>query len=131
MIAETLADIRRRIESLASDDGRYYLACARTGDRPTPVAGLAFESRETAARAARACQRYRESLRQYDESVPYRDLVVHERHAAVPADSGSDARDAGTADSDATDVAATDAGVHDSDAIDPDATDTGTAGDRR
>ncbi|WP_092813078.1 DUF7552 domain-containing protein [Halopenitus malekzadehii] len=107
---ETLADTRRRIESLASDAGRYYLACARTGDRPTPVAGLVFESREVAARAARACQRYRESLRRYDDSVPYRDLVVHERRVATSADRRSDAidvdaGDAGAVDADATDTA--------------------------
>ncbi|WP_280535243.1 hypothetical protein [Halopenitus sp. POP-27] len=86
-MAETLADTRRRIESLASDTGRYYLACARTGDRPTPVAGLSFESREAARAAARACRTYRTSLRRYDEAVPYYDLVIHERHDVTPAGS--------------------------------------------
>lgn len=34
MVATTLADIRDHVERLSTDDGEYYVVCARTGDRP-------------------------------------------------------------------------------------------------
>ena len=40
MIGTTLTEIRDHIESLASDDGEYYLVCARYGDRPVPASDL-------------------------------------------------------------------------------------------
>jgi hypothetical protein len=48
MIGTTLEDIRTHIEALASEDGSYYLICARYGDRPVPTAGLRFETQTTA-----------------------------------------------------------------------------------
>lgn len=75
----TLRDVRGRVESLASDAGRYHLVCARTGETPVPVAGLSFESRESARTAARAAERYRTALRRYDADLPHYDLVVCER----------------------------------------------------
>ncbi|WP_449289236.1 DUF7552 domain-containing protein [Natrarchaeobius oligotrophus] len=47
-----LDDIRRYVESLASDSGEYVLRCGRTGDRPVPAAGLTFGTRATARAAA-------------------------------------------------------------------------------
>jgi hypothetical protein len=75
----TLRDVRDRIESLASDVGRYRLVCARTGETPVPVAGLSFESREIARNAAREAERYRSALRRYDDGLAHHDLIVCER----------------------------------------------------
>ena len=72
----TLTGIRDRIEALASADGRYYVACARTGDRPVPAAGHRFPDRATARAAARLTGRYRARLRRYDPQVPLYDLIV-------------------------------------------------------
>jgi hypothetical protein len=74
----SLADVRERIESLAGPDGEFYLRCGRTGDRPVPAAGLRFETRATARRAARATERYRAMLRRYDPRVPCYDVIVHQ-----------------------------------------------------
>jgi hypothetical protein len=76
MIGSTLAEIRERIETLASDGGEYYLVCARTGLRPVPVTDLRFESRETARSAARATEQYRAALRRYDPRLPHHDPIV-------------------------------------------------------
>ena len=51
MVGRTLRDLRERLTALASPNGRYVVACARTGERPTPIAGLRFGDRETAAAA--------------------------------------------------------------------------------
>lgn len=78
MVGSTLGKLRRHIEALESDGGRYYLVCGRTGDRPVPTVGKRFESRETADRAVRATERYRSALRRYDPQLPYYDLIVCE-----------------------------------------------------
>ncbi|WP_247730391.1 DUF7551 domain-containing protein [Halovivax limisalsi] len=78
MVGVTLAEIRAHIESLASDDGDYYVVCGRTGDRPVPAAGHRFPDRATARAAARATGQYRSALRRYDPQVPYYDLIVCE-----------------------------------------------------
>ena len=74
----TLTGIRDRIEALASANGRYYVACARTGDRPVPAAGHRFPDRGTARTAARLIGRYRARLRRYDPQVPPYNLIVCE-----------------------------------------------------
>ncbi|QAU12030.1 hypothetical protein EKH57_04310 [Halorubrum sp. BOL3-1] len=76
MIGTTLAEIRGHIESLASDDGEYYLVCARYGDRPVPASNLRFDTRATARAAAQATTQYRQALRRYDPQVPYYDIVA-------------------------------------------------------
>jgi hypothetical protein len=76
MAPPTLIDIREHIEDLASDAGRYYVVCARTGDRPVPAAGHRFPDRAAARAAARATERYRAALRRYDPRTPRHDLVV-------------------------------------------------------
>ena len=76
MIGTTLAEIRDHIESLASDDGEYYLVCARYGDRPVPASDLRFDTRATARAAAQATTQYRQALRRYDPQVPYYDIVA-------------------------------------------------------
>ena len=82
----TLAGIRERIEALASADGRYYVTCARTGDRPIPAAGHRFPNRATARTAARLTERYRAVLRRYDPQVPSYDPIVRQGpSAATPA----------------------------------------------
>jgi hypothetical protein len=76
MNGETLGDIRTHIEALAAESGEYYLVCSRYGDRPVPAADLSFEDRETAQKAARATERYRATLRQYDTRLPRYDIIV-------------------------------------------------------
>lgn len=76
MIGTTLTEIRTHIESLATQDGEYYLTCARYGDRPVPASTLRFPTRATARAAAQATTQYRQALRQYDPQVPYYDVIV-------------------------------------------------------
>ncbi|WP_247004791.1 DUF7551 domain-containing protein [Halosolutus gelatinilyticus] len=78
MIGNTLGDIRVYIESLATESGRYFLVCGRTGDRPVPAAGLSFENRAVARAAARATEQYRAALRRYDPQVPTYDVIICE-----------------------------------------------------
>jgi hypothetical protein len=78
-----LRDCRRRIEALAGE-GRFRVACARTGESPVPVAGLRFPDRETAATAAWLTRRYRAALRRWDPETPWLDPVVHERGPRGP-----------------------------------------------
>jgi hypothetical protein len=84
-VSPTLPALRDRIESLADDDGRYCVACARTGVSPVSVSGLRYADRKTAARAARLTRAYRARLRRFDPAVAYHDLVVHEETTAVRA----------------------------------------------
>jgi len=76
VIGTTLAEIRDHVESLASDDGEYYLVCARYGDRPVPASDLRFDTRATARAAAQATAQYRQALRRYDPQVPQYDIVA-------------------------------------------------------
>lgn len=84
MFGTTLREIRRHVDALASDGGEYYVACARTGDRPIPVAGRRFDDRALAEIAARTAREYRAALRRYDPQLPYHDLIV--REATAPAE---------------------------------------------
>jgi hypothetical protein len=77
MVGTDLATIRGRLEALADNDGEFVVACARTGERPFPVAGLRFPDRETAADALSLATAYRETLARYDPWTPRYDLVVH------------------------------------------------------
>jgi len=81
MVGPTLIDIRKHIDGLATEDGRYYLVCGRTGDRPVPAACTRFPDRAAARAAARATEQYRSALRRYDPQVPYYDLIVCEETA--------------------------------------------------
>lgn len=83
-MGDDLRSMRERMNELAVDDGRFYVACARTGERPFPVAGLRLADRETAAAAADLARSYRRTLEQYDPRAPRYDLVVHEQTAPVP-----------------------------------------------
>lgn len=83
MIGTILGDLREYIEVLASDSGRYCLACGRTGHRPVPADGLYFESREAARIAGRATEQYRAVLRRYDPQLPYYDVIVCEELPTV------------------------------------------------
>ena len=78
MFGGTLRDLRERIADRHEDDGRYYVNCARTGERPVPVAGSRFPTRETAVAAAELAAEYRAELRRYDPRLPHYDLVVSE-----------------------------------------------------
>ncbi|WP_254278629.1 DUF7552 domain-containing protein [Haloarcula marina] len=82
-IGPTLVEIRESIEQFASDDGRYYVVCGRTGERPVPVAGRRFESRATARAALEATEQYRCALRRYDPRTPRYDLIVCEAHLPI------------------------------------------------
>jgi len=105
MIGSTLRESRRRIQSLAIDDGSYYIVCARTGKRPLPVAGKRFDSRGAATAALRAAERYRRTLRRHDPQLPMYELIVCEDEppdgttsAETPGEKrGSMARDASSA----------------------------------
>ncbi|MBZ6495125.1 DUF7551 domain-containing protein [Natrinema longum] len=76
MVGTTLREIRHHIERLASNDGEYYVVCARSGERPVPVAGQRFATRTDAADAAHATEQYRAALRRYDPQLPFYDPVV-------------------------------------------------------
>jgi hypothetical protein len=78
MFGGTLRDLRERIADRHEDDGRYYVNCARTGERPVPVADKRFPTRETAVAAAELAGEYRAELRRYDPRLPHYDLVVSE-----------------------------------------------------
>lgn len=85
MVGDDLRTMRARLNDLAADDGRFYVACARTGERPFPVGGLRFADRETAASAAELARTYRTTLERYDPRAPQYDLIVHEQTTPVPA----------------------------------------------
>ncbi len=76
MVGVTLAQLRARVEELASDGGTYSIVCGRTGDRPVPAVRKRFDEREVAGEALRATEQYRAALRRYDPQLPYYDLIV-------------------------------------------------------
>ncbi|GGN13798.1 DUF7551 domain-containing protein [Halarchaeum nitratireducens] len=78
MVGRTLDEIRERLEGYACDDGSYYLACARTGERPIPSGDRRFPDRGTATQAADLVDAYRAELRQYDPHLPHRDVIVRQ-----------------------------------------------------
>ncbi|MGQ4554723.1 DUF7551 domain-containing protein [Halobellus sp. GM3] len=78
MVGATLRDIRRHVDCLSARNGPYAVVCGRTGCEPSPVAGLRFDDRDTAAEAAEATAEYRATLRQYDPQVPFYDPLVHD-----------------------------------------------------
>ena len=78
MVGGTLRELRDRITAAHEDGGRYYVRCARTGERPVPVAGKRFPDRETAVEAADLAASYRAELRQYDPRLTHHDLIVSE-----------------------------------------------------
>ncbi|EMA36170.1 DUF7552 domain-containing protein [Halococcus hamelinensis] len=80
----TLRDIRARLVSLASEDGRYVVVCGRTDARPVPVSGLRFADRATAASGVRVAEAYRAHLRRYDPRLPVHEFVVQETVATDP-----------------------------------------------
>jgi len=69
------------IERLASDDGAYYVVCARSGERPvrSPASGS-----RPAGRGGRpqATEQYRAALRRYDPRLPFYDPIVCQARAA-------------------------------------------------
>lgn len=74
---EVLRRARERVAALATEDGAFHVACAATGARPEPVAGVTFGSHEDARRAAAAARRYRAALRELDPELASYDLVVY------------------------------------------------------
>lgn len=78
MVGRTLDEIRERLVGYACDDGPYYLACARTGERPIPSGEHRFPDRESATQAADLVDAYRAELRQYDPRLPHRDVIVRQ-----------------------------------------------------
>ena len=83
MVGGTLRELRERIAALHDGDGRYYVSCARTGERPVPVDGRWFPDRETAVEAAETATSYRAELRCYDPQVPCYDLIASEEAGTV------------------------------------------------
>jgi hypothetical protein len=90
MVGDTLRDIRDHLRTLADPAGRYYLVCARTGERPFPADCHRFPDRETAVEAATAADAYRDELRQWDRRLPIRDFVVCEDPYLPPSASRTD-----------------------------------------
>jgi len=87
MIGTTLNEIHDHIESLADEDGDYYLVCGRYGDPPVPAADLRFDTRATARVATQVTEQYRRVLRRYDPQVPYYDVIACQDTAPmVPGD---------------------------------------------
>ncbi|WP_435098301.1 DUF7551 domain-containing protein [Halarchaeum sp. P4] len=78
MVGRTLDEIRRRLDEYTDPEGRYYLACARTGERPVPSGERRYPDRERAAKAADLVDAYRDELRQYDPRLPHYDVIVRE-----------------------------------------------------
>ncbi|SDX57727.1 DUF7551 domain-containing protein [Halobellus clavatus] len=78
MVGSTLLDIRRHVDALATPRGPYAVVCGRTGCEPSPVTGLRFDDRDTAAEAADAASEYRATLRQYDPQVLFYEPLVHD-----------------------------------------------------
>lgn len=78
MVGATLREMRERVDALASLDGPFVVACARTGERPVPVTALRFADRPIAVEAAEIVTSYRAALREYDPQVPRYDLIVHD-----------------------------------------------------
>jgi len=97
MVGRTLDEIRRRLGEHASPDGRYYLACARTGERPVPSGEHRFPDRETATRAADLVDAYRDELRRYDPRLPHYDVIVRELPSRTAAPDGPERDHAGAA----------------------------------
>jgi hypothetical protein len=75
MTRRTLARLREGLEAVASIDGDDVVGCARTGARPSPVAGRGFPSRHAAV-VARLAGHYRARLRRYAPETAVSDLVV-------------------------------------------------------
>ncbi|WP_435186219.1 DUF7551 domain-containing protein [Halobellus sp. EA9] len=84
MVGSTLRDIRRHVDALAAPEGPYAVVCGRTGCELSPVAGLRFDDRDTAAEAADVTAEYRATLRQYDPQVPFYDPLVHDVEESPP-----------------------------------------------
>ncbi|MFB6089614.1 MAG: hypothetical protein ABEJ97_01025 [Halobellus sp.] len=78
MVGSTLRDIRRHVDALAAPQGPYAVVSGRTGSEPSPVSGLRFDDRDTAAEAADVTAEYRATLRQYDPQVPFSEPLVHD-----------------------------------------------------
>lgn len=69
---------RERVETLASETGRFGVACKDTGRCPEPVSEARFETFAAAEAACAAASAYREAMRRLDPSLPEYDLVVSE-----------------------------------------------------
>lgn len=78
MAARELHQLRRCIGRLTSAEGRYYVMCARTGIRPSPVATVRFGTRRLAEKGAKGASDYRNRLRTLDPDLPVYDLVATE-----------------------------------------------------
>jgi len=76
-VAAVLRDARESVESLATDDGDYHVACRTTGVRPAPVTEARFDDRTAARRARDAALRYRDALASLDPARPSYDLDVY------------------------------------------------------
>jgi hypothetical protein len=78
-VADRLRKARRRIDRLATQDGRFAVQCKDTGASPEPITNRAFPSFEAAEAACEAARTYRESLRRLDPDLAAYDLVASER----------------------------------------------------
>jgi hypothetical protein len=82
--AEQLRDARRSVDSLATADGRFVVACAATGHRPEPATGARFDSYEDAEAAMEATSEYQRAMRELDPAHPrYRPTVYEDDEARL------------------------------------------------
>lgn len=77
-VRETIQAARERVETLAVEDGQYFVACRRTGVRPEPVTDARFDCLADATRARDAVVRYRDALSTLDPDCSRFDLDVYE-----------------------------------------------------
>lgn len=76
---DRLERARRAVDDLATDDGRYVVACAHSGRSPAPIDDARFDSPDDARRAAEAARRYHETLAELDPERPTFRFAVYER----------------------------------------------------
>jgi len=83
-MAAPLDRLREQIDERAAEDGDFYVACADTGRRPTPLAGRRFPSEAAAREAADRAATYRALLRESDPELPEYRLTVYEAPSDAP-----------------------------------------------
>ncbi|WP_134670380.1 DUF7552 domain-containing protein [Halorussus marinus] len=83
-MAEPLDRLREQIDDRADEDGEFYVACADTDRRPTPLAGRRFPSESAAREAADRAATYRALLRESDPALPEYRLAVYETPRDAP-----------------------------------------------
>ncbi|WP_132060699.1 DUF7552 domain-containing protein [Halorussus amylolyticus] len=85
-MADSLDHLRHEIDALAASDGAFYVACAETNRRPTPLSARRFPTEGAAREAADLARAYRDRLRETDSGLPTHRFVVYEAEDGADAD---------------------------------------------